>query len=105
MRAKDKTGGAAAMPRCAVTAKAATPKSDATMRRCDGCLFGRMAIVVEKDKAGVETRRNVCECHVARPTRSGFPMVRLDDFCACHVDAKTYERTFAGLVNYNELTL
>ena len=39
----------------------------------------------------------MCECHVARPTRYGFPTVRLDDFCALHVCAKTLERTFAGL--------
>ena len=42
-------------------------------------------------------RREMCECHVARPTRYGFPTVRMDDFCALHVDSKTLERTFAGL--------
>lgn len=67
--------------------------------RCDGCLFGRLVVVVDKDKSGKETdRREMCECHVARPTRYGFPCVRMDDFCALHVDAKTGERTFAGLV-------
>ena len=67
--------------------------------KCAGCLFGRPVTVVDKDKSGKETaRREMCECHVARPTRYGFPCVRLDDFCACHVDAKTTERTFAGLV-------
>ena len=67
--------------------------------KCEGCLFGRPVTVVDKDKSGKETaRREMCECHVARPTRYGFPTVRLDDFCACHVDAATNERTFAGLV-------
>ena len=67
--------------------------------RCADCLFGRPVTVVDKDKSGKETaRREMCECHVARPTRYGFPTVRLDDFCACHVDARTTERTFAGLV-------
>ena len=67
--------------------------------RCADCLFGRPVTVVDKDKSGNETgRRDMCECHVARPTRYGFPCVRLDDFCACHVCAKTAERTFAGLV-------
>lgn len=67
--------------------------------RCADCLFGRPVTVIDKDKDGKETaRREMCECHVARPTRYGFPLVRLDDFCACHVNAKTAERTFAGLV-------
>ena len=67
--------------------------------KCASCLFGRPVTVVDKDKSGNETaRREMCECHVARPTRYGFPTVRLDDFCACHVCAKTAERTFAGLV-------
>jgi len=67
--------------------------------RCSECLFGRPVTVSDRDKSGKETaRREMCECHVARPTRYGFPLVRLDDFCACHVDAKTNERTFAGLV-------
>ena len=65
---------------------------------CAACLFGRAVEIVDRDKGGKEvSRRSMCECHVARPTRSGFPVVRLDDFCACHVDAKTGERTFAGL--------
>ncbi len=65
---------------------------------CVGCMFGRPVTIVDHDKAGKETdRREMCECHVARPTRYGFPCVRLDDFCALHVDAKTAERTFAGL--------
>ncbi len=67
--------------------------------RCAGCLFGRPVTVIDRDKAGKETaRREMCECHVARPTRYGFPTVRLDDFCALHVDAQSGERTFAGLV-------
>lgn len=66
--------------------------------KCAECIFGRPVTVVDHDKAGKETaRREMCECHVARPTRYGFPCVRLDDFCALHVDAKTAERTFAWL--------
>lgn len=69
--------------------------------RCAECLFGRLVLVADKDKRGVETgRREMCECHVARPTRTGFPVVRPDDFCALHVDADTMDRTFAGLVGY-----
>jgi hypothetical protein len=53
----------------------------------------------EDKKSGKETdRRNMCECHVARPTRFGFPVVRLDDFCSFHADPKTGERAYAGLV-------
>jgi hypothetical protein len=67
--------------------------------RCDGCIFGRCIVVVDTNKRGEEvSRRELCECHVARPTRSGFPTVRRDDFCSCHVSAKTTERTFAGLL-------
>lgn len=66
--------------------------------RCSECIFGRGVTIVDKDKTGKELGRRECyECHVARPTRYGFPVVRDDDFCACHVDAKTGERTFAGL--------
>lgn len=66
--------------------------------RCASCLFGRAVTIADHDKTGKETaRREMCECHVSRPTRYGFPVVREDDFCACHVDAKTAERTFAGL--------
>lgn len=76
--------------------KAKDPRGTA---RCIDCLFGRPATIVDKDKDGKETaRREVCECHVARPTRYGFPCVRPDDYCSCHVDAATGERTFAGLV-------
>lgn len=66
--------------------------------RCSECIFGRGVTIVDKDKTGKELGRRECyECHVSRPTRYGFPVVRTDDFCACHVDAKTGERTFAGL--------
>lgn len=76
-----------------------TAKATSGTAACSGCLFGRPVTIVDKDKAGRETgRREMCECHVARPTRYGFPAVRLDDFCACHVDAASGERTFAGLV-------
>ena len=67
--------------------------------RCADCLFGRPVTIVDKNKKGeVTAQREMCECHVARPTRYGFPTVRLDDFCSCHVCAETVERTFAGLV-------
>lgn len=66
--------------------------------RCAECLFGRGVTITDYNKAGKVTgKREMCECHVSRPTRYGFPVVRTDDFCACHVDAKTGERTFAGL--------
>ena len=66
--------------------------------RCAECLFGRGVTITDYNKAGkVTDKREMCECHVSRPTRYGFPVVRTDDFCACHVDAKTGERTFAGL--------
>ena len=63
--------------------------------KCANCLFGRPVTITDDKKKS--TKREMCECHVARPTRSGFPIVRLDDYCACHVDAATGERTFAGL--------
>lgn len=64
---------------------------------CAECLFGRPVTVIEgKDKE--QTKREMCECHVARPTRSGFPLVRLDDFCSHHVDRVSGERTYAGFV-------
>lgn len=67
--------------------------------RCADCLFGRGVTLEDRDKRGRLTgRRMMCECHVARPTRYGFPVVRPDDFCALHVGALTGERTFAGLV-------
>ena len=65
---------------------------------CAECMFGRAVTIADTDKKGtVIASREMCECHVARPTRNGFPVVRPDDFCAFHVDAKTSERTFAGL--------
>lgn len=67
--------------------------------RCADCLFGRPVTITDKAKDGtVRATREMCERHVARPTRYGFPTVQLDDFCSCHVDAQTFERTFAGLV-------
>ena len=43
--------------------------------KCASCLFGRPVTVIDKDKSGKETaRRKMCECHVARPTRYGFPI-------------------------------
>lgn len=65
--------------------------------RCAECLFGRKIALVDVVRGDEGERRAMCECHVARPTKWGWPVVRMDDFCALHVDAKTHERTFAGL--------
>ena len=78
-------------------------KRDATEARgtakCANCLFGRGVKITDEDKKGnVTAIREMCECHVARPTRYGFPVVRPDDFCALHVDAQTAEKTFGGLL-------
>lgn len=73
---------AAAFPKPLTKAKCAAT--------CMKCLFGRM---VESAKKGT-----VCECHVARPTASGFPTVRPDDFCPLHVSVRSRKRTYAGLV-------
>lgn len=68
--------------------------------QCSSCVFGRCVTIVDTDKKGHEISRHDCyECHVARPTRYGFPVVRKDDFCALHVDATTLEQTFKGLVS------
>lgn len=70
------------------------------IERCDGCIFGRPIIIEVKRGKGADAKKEqipMCECHVARPTRNGFPTVRLDDFCSLHVDAETCERSFAGL--------
>lgn len=76
-----------------------TKKETFGTAKCEHCLFGRAVTLSDKDKKGHEVnKREMCECHVARPTRYGFPVVRLDDFCALHVEAATGERTFAGLV-------
>lgn len=45
--------------------------------RCSECIFGRGVTIVDKDKAGKVTGKR--------------------EMCECHVDAKTGERTFAGL--------
>lgn len=66
-----------------------------TSAKCRDCVFGRLVTTPMKGAfAGAE----MCECHVARPTRYGFPLTRPDDYCSCHVDVNTNERTFAGLV-------
>ena len=70
------------------------------IERCDGCLFGRPITIETKKGKGADAKtesRPMCECHVARPTRYGFPTVRPDDFCSLHVDAETCERSFVGL--------
>lgn len=66
---------------------------------CSNCVFGRPVTVVVEGKDGKEkSRSEMCECHVSRPTRFGFPVIRPDDFCAWHVNATTLERTYAGLL-------
>lgn len=66
---------------------------------CAGCMFGRAITIEDTNKKGeVVATRELCECHVSRPTCKGWPAVRPDDYCAFHVDAATAERTFAGLV-------
>lgn len=57
---------------------------------CAKCLFGRL---VKSEERGV-----YCECHIVRPTRDGFPVVRPDDFCGQHVNDKGTFRTFAALI-------
>lgn len=67
--------------------------------RCADCLFSRITTITDKGKDGTAiATREICKCHVDRPTRHGFPTVQLDDFCSCHVDAHDLEATFAGLV-------
>ena len=83
-----------------------TAESNKSRERCDECLFGRaVTITVKKGKGKDATEEAVpmCECHVARPTRYGFPVVRPDDFCSYHVDADTCERSFAGLIPNNPI--
>ena len=71
-----------------------------TSARCDGCLFGRKVIIVKRGRADKDGNAR-CECHVARPTSHGFPVVRCDDWCSCHVSARTHERTFGGIITGN----
>lgn len=69
--------------------------------KCEKCLFGRPVTIIEREDAEgrkAATRKRMCECHVARPTRSGWPVVRLDDYCSHHVDRESGERTYAALV-------
>ena len=71
-----------------------------TTATCAGCLFSRLVSIPKrgpKPRDGHDNSSPMCECHVARPTSHGFPIVRRDDFCSCHVDADTHERTFANL--------
>ena len=70
--------------------------------KCEQCLFGFKLYA----KNGDGTMNAVkIECHVARPTKSGFPVVRFEDYCSFHVNGETGERTFAGLVNGNNAIL
>lgn len=57
---------------------------------CAKCLFGRLV--------SSEARGIYCECHIARPTTYGFPIVRPDDFCGQHVDERGTFRTFAAVI-------
>ena len=62
---------------------------------CSRCLFGRLVESAEM----IGKNSVMVECHASRPTSaSGFPLVRPDDFCPCHVSVKSRKRTFAGLV-------
>lgn len=82
------------------------PHETLNTAQCATCIFGRKVTIADKNKKGeVINSREMCECHVARPTRYGFPVVRLDDFCACHVEASTAERTFAGLITNAATTI
>ena len=79
-------------------ARTATER-DCAAATCATCIFGRGITIEDKNRKGeVVATREMAECHVARPTRFGFPVVRLDDFCSMHVDRASAERTFAGLV-------
>lgn len=74
--------------------------------RCDECLFGRAVTITVKTGKGKDATEEavpMCECHVARPTRYGFPTVRPDDFCSYHVDADTRERSFADFSPNNPI--
>lgn len=75
-----------------------TPHEAIGTARCETCIFARAVTIEDKNRKGeVTATREACECHIARPIRFGFPTVRLDDFCANHVDRATLEKTFAGL--------
>ncbi len=71
-----------------------------TNARCDECLFGRNinCEVLHGDTVEIVAK---CECHLARPTKTGFPIVRPDDWCSLHVDNYTMERTFGGMAAQN----
>ena len=64
----------------------ALPKTEAT---CSSCLFGRKV---------QNNRRKLCECHISRPTVTGFPFVRQDDCCLCHIDETSRKWSFEGLL-------
>ena len=90
------------------TAKAKKPaaeivpdKNSQVNARCDECLFGRCVTVCEARHGNTTQNIDKCECHMARPTRLGFPLVRRDDWCSLHVDCYTGDRTFGGVVNQN----
>lgn len=68
--------------RAAASVPAVVPKGV----KCSQCIFARVS----------EDGR--CECHVARPTKTGFPSVNADDFCSLHVNAISGKRTFASYV-------
>lgn len=80
-----------AKPRVPSAAERNRPLGHSRSRQtCIRCLFGRP--VANAD--GVK----LIECHAARPTSvSGFPLVRPDDFCPCHVTIRGRVRSYAGL--------
>lgn len=93
----DKTADKADKGQEAAQAEAVPDTYRPTSARCDGCLFGRKVIIVKRGPVDKDGNAR-CECHVARPTSHGFPVVRCDDWCSYHVGARTHERTFGGII-------
>lgn len=90
------------------TAKAKKPEAEIVPEkdrpvnaRCDECLFGRCVTVCEARHGNAVQTIEKCECHMARPTKLGFPLVRRDDWCSLHVDCYTGDRTFGGVAAQN----
>lgn len=67
--------------------------------KCANCLFCKKVTIksqVGKGKTAQEVEIEVNECHIYRPTRTGFPAVREDDFCSFHTNIDG-NRTYSGL--------
>ena len=67
-----------------------------------------LSVLLDSGLGGSEARHgnavqtiDKCECHMARPTKLGFPLVRRDDWCSLHVDCYTGDRTFGGVAAQN----